>query len=46
MIRTYDENLITSHRGIDSMQEFAEELKTIAKMIIDTPQKTNDTIYR
>ena len=39
VIRTYDENLITSYRGTDCMKKFASALKTMAKMIINTPQK-------
>ena len=39
MIRTYNDDLITSYKGTDSMKNFANVLKIMAKMIIDTPQK-------
>ena len=39
MIRTYDDDLITSYRGTDCMKKFARALKIMAKMITDTPQK-------
>ena len=39
MIRTYDEDLITSYRGTDCMQKLARALKIMAIMIINTPQK-------
>ena len=40
MIRTYDDDLITSYRGTDCMKKFARALKIMAKIIIDTPQKS------
>ena len=39
MIRTYDDDLITSYRGTDCIEKFTRALKTMAKMITDTPQK-------
>ena len=39
VIITQDENLITSYRGTDCMQKFGKPLKTVARMIINTPQK-------
>ena len=39
LLRKYDENLISSYRGIDCMQKFARAIKIMAKMIINTPQK-------
>ena len=40
LIRTYDEDLIASYRGEDCMKTFVRALKVMAKMIIDTPQKS------
>ena len=37
--KTYDENLITSYRGVDCMQKFVRALKVVTKMVINTPQK-------
>ena len=39
LIRTYNNDLITSYRGKDYMSKFAKAIKTMAKMIINTPQK-------
>ena len=39
IIRTYDDDLITSYRGTDCMKTFARALTLMVKMIIDTPQK-------
>ena len=36
LIRTYDDNLITSYRDKDCMQKFARALKIMVKMIINT----------
>ena len=46
MVRTYDEDLISSYRGKDCTQRFAKALKIMAKIIIDTPPKTNNNINR
>ena len=40
MKRTYREDLIAFYRGIDCMQKFAKALKTMAMMIINTPQNS------
>ena len=40
MTRTFDDDLITSYRGTDCMKKFARALKIMAKIIIDTPQKS------
>ena len=40
MIRTYDDDLITSYRGTDCMKKFARALKNMAKITIDKPQKS------
>ena len=46
MVRKYDEDLISSYRGKDCTQRFAKALKIMAKIIIDTPPKTNNNINR
>ena len=39
MIRTYDDNMISSDRGKCCMSKFAKALKKMANIIINTPQK-------
>ena len=39
LVRTYENNLISSHRGTDCIQKFVRALKIMVKMIIDTPKK-------
>lgn len=43
LVRTYDDNLISSNRGTDCIQRFVKPLKMMAKIVIDTPQKIYDT---